>query len=55
MAVTIICPNLKCRAMLQVSEKARGKKVRCSQCGRPFMIPFKKEGGVAQQHTSPSS
>lgn len=41
MSVTIICPNLKCRSMLQVAEKARGKKVRCSQCGTPFMIPAK--------------
>ncbi|MFQ5489502.1 MAG: hypothetical protein ACE5GE_02165 [Phycisphaerae bacterium] len=48
MAITIICPNLKCRAMLQVAEKTRGKKVRCSQCATLFLIPLKKSDEPAQ-------
>jgi predicted Zn finger-like uncharacterized protein len=41
MSVVLFCPNLKCRAVLQVSEKTRGKKVRCGQCGTAFMVPVK--------------
>ena len=43
MSVVLFCPNLKCRAVLQVSEKTRGKKVRCGQCGTAFMVPIKTE------------
>lgn len=39
MAVTLICPNLKCRTILQVPDKARGKKVRCGKCGKNFIVP----------------
>ncbi len=39
MAVTIICPNLKCRTILQVPDSVRGKKVRCGKCGNNLLIP----------------
>jgi hypothetical protein len=39
MPVTLICPNLKCRTILQVPEKARGRKVKCGRCGRNFVVP----------------
>ena len=39
MAVTIICPNLKCRTILQVPDGVRGKKVRCGKCGKNFLVP----------------
>jgi len=39
MPVTLICPNLKCRTILQVPDKARGKKVKCGRCGRNFVVP----------------
>lgn len=42
MAVTIICPNLKCRTILQVPDGVRGKKVRCGKCGNNFMVPDTK-------------
>ena len=41
MPVTIVCPNLKCKAMLQVDEKMRGQKVRCTRCGQMIMVPAK--------------
>ena len=47
MPVTLMCPSLKCRAVLQVSDKMRGKKVRCGQCGTAFMVPNKKGGAAA--------
>jgi LSD1 subclass zinc finger protein len=44
MAITLLCPNLKCRAVLQVPEKSRGKRVRCGQCQTAFLVPPKKDG-----------
>ncbi len=42
MAVTILCPNLKCRKVLAVPDETRGKKVRCRHCGTTFIVPLKK-------------
>jgi hypothetical protein len=42
MSVTLICPNLKCKAVLQVPDTTRGKKVRCGHCGGTFVVPQKK-------------
>jgi hypothetical protein len=39
MAVTVICPNLRCRSVLQVPDNVRGKKVRCGKCGKNFIVP----------------
>ena len=39
MAITLICPNLRCRSILQVPEHTRGRKVRCGKCGRDFLVP----------------
>ncbi len=39
MPLTIICPNLRCRCVLQVPEKVRGEKVRCGKCGKNFIVP----------------
>ncbi len=41
MALTILCPNLKCRKVLSVPEETRGKKVRCKHCGTTFLVPRK--------------
>lgn len=37
--VRLMCPNLKCRAVLSVPGHARGKTVRCRQCGARVRIP----------------
>jgi len=42
MTITLICPNLRCTAVLQVPESARGKKVRCGHCGCTLVVPQKK-------------
>lgn len=39
MAVTMLCPKLQCRAILQVPEGVRGKRVRCGECGAAFLVP----------------
>lgn len=41
MAITLFCPHLKCRSILQVPDSTRGKKVRCGQCGTTFLVPDK--------------
>ena len=39
MAITIICPNLLCRGILQVPDSVRGRKVRCGKCGKDLLVP----------------
>jgi len=48
MAVQLICPSLKCRKFLSVSEDARGKLVRCQHCQTMFRVPSAKGGEAAQ-------
>jgi len=51
MPITLLCPNLTCRAVLQVPDKVRGKQIRCGKCGCCFVVP----GGAAKpQKTSPA-
>lgn len=40
-SIRLICPNLRCRALLSVPPTARGKKVRCRQCGTRIEVPDK--------------
>ena len=37
--IRIMCPNLKCRRILAVPNKARGRNVRCSGCGTFVHVP----------------
>jgi hypothetical protein len=38
-AVRIMCPNLTCRKVLAVPRSARGKTVRCRNCGTSIRVP----------------
>jgi hypothetical protein len=40
--VRILCPNLTCRRVLAVPTSARGKVVRCKNCGTNIKIPQPK-------------
>ncbi|MEZ6318989.1 MAG: hypothetical protein R3B49_09595 [Phycisphaerales bacterium] len=40
--VRIMCPNLTCRKILAVPKIARGKTVRCRNCGTMIRIPEEK-------------
>ncbi len=42
-AVRIMCPNLTCRKVLAVPRAARGKTVRCRNCGTNIKIPSRAE------------
>jgi hypothetical protein len=55
MSVTLICPNLKCKAVLQVPDTTRGKKVRCGHCGGTFVVPQKKTNPAGAVETEKSS
>lgn len=38
-AIRIMCPKLTCRKILAVPRSARGKTVRCRNCGTNIRIP----------------
>jgi hypothetical protein len=40
--VVMICPNLKCRKVLQVPGKCRGQHVKCRYCSMTFAVPLAK-------------
>jgi hypothetical protein len=44
-SVRLMCPNLKCRAVLSVPGAARGKNVRCRNCGVKVSVPAASQGG----------
>lgn len=48
MPVTMLCPRLTCRAVLRVPDKARGKRVRCAECGITLMVPEPAKGAPAK-------
>ncbi len=54
MAVTIICPNLRCRCILQVPENVRGKKVRCGKCGKNLLVPAPERHNLPKPIVAPS-
>lgn len=37
--IRLICPNLRCRAILAVPTSARGKMVRCRNCATRIQVP----------------
>ncbi len=37
--IRVICPNLKCRSILNIPATARGKTIRCGQCGFRVRVP----------------
>jgi hypothetical protein len=41
-SVVMICPNLKCRRVLQVPGKFRGQHVKCRYCSLTFAVPLAK-------------
>jgi transposase-like protein len=50
MSVTVLCPRLTCRAVLQVPNGVRGKRIRCGECGSAFLVP---DGKTASPQPTP--
>lgn len=40
--IKMMCPNLRCKAVLGVPTEARGRTVRCRNCGCNIKIPKNK-------------
>jgi len=51
MPVQLLCPNLRCRRLLTVSEEVRGKLVKCQHCQTMLRVP---EAGKKQQNATPA-
>jgi len=51
--VRLLCPNLRCKTLLSVPGNARGKIVRCRQCGTRIRIP--QQGGSPQTVAAPAA
>ena len=47
-SLRMICPNLRCRALLAVPINARGKTVRCRQCSTRISVPAKNDKAAAK-------
>ena len=47
--VMMICPNLKCRKVLQVPGRYRGQQVKCHHCGTTFAVPAAKNDGKTEE------
>ncbi|HVZ93370.1 MAG TPA: hypothetical protein VG797_02560 [Phycisphaerales bacterium] len=52
--IRVMCPNLRCRAVLGVPEGARGRLVRCKNCGMNIRIPQKQEAKPADAAAPPA-
>jgi RNase P subunit RPR2 len=52
--IRLMCPNLKCRAVLAVPPESRGRLVRCKSCGSSIRVPLKRETpGAGDTPTAP--
>lgn len=53
--IRVMCPNLRCRAVLGVPDAARGRLVRCQNCGMNIKIPVKNEPKVPAAADAPEA
>ena len=47
--IRLMCPNLKCKTVLSVPKEARGRLVRCRNCGATIQVPQKAANAGDQQ------
>ena len=47
--IRLLCPNLKCRKILSVPLSARGKTVRCRNCGMRVEVPATGQPGASAE------
>jgi len=48
--IRVMCPNLACQRVLAVPSHARGKLVRCRNCGTTIQIPAKPKAPTGEPH-----
>lgn len=51
----LMCPNLKCKAILSVPASARGKNVACRQCGMRVKIPTERKEAPPSSQPAPAA
>lgn len=52
--IRLMCPNLRCRAILSVPPETRGRIVRCKNCGSNIRVPDKPAKPAAPEEQSAS-
>ena len=52
MSVTVLCPNLACKAILHVPDNMRGQMIRCGQCGTYLTVPPDRGSAGASPSTA---
>lgn len=52
MSVTVLCPNLSCKAILHVPDSMRGTMIRCGQCGTYLTVPAAGAAATAVKSSS---
>ena len=52
MSVTVLCPNLSCKAILHVPDNMRGQMIRCGQCGTYLTVPPNRGDSGSNPSTS---
>ena len=53
--IRLMCPNLTCRKVLAVPGSARGKTVRCRNCGTNIRVPQPKVEAPAEDKAAETS
>ncbi len=48
----MMCPNLNCRTILSVPDTARGKTVKCRNCGAKVSVPKRSEPAATDKKKS---
>jgi hypothetical protein len=48
-SIRIMCPSLTCRRVLSVPTSARGKTVRCRNCGTNIKVPANTSAAAASK------
>jgi len=52
-SIRMMCPNLTCRKVLAVPNTARGKTVRCRNCGTNIRVPA-EQNKAGEEGTPPA-
>ncbi len=47
--IRLMCPNLKCKSVLSVPKEARGRLIRCRNCGSTIQVPQKPAQASTQK------
>ncbi len=52
--IRVMCPNLRCRSILNIPVSVRGKIVRCARCGFRVKVPLPQESDAPESQPASS-